>query len=279
MFYNTVQHMHFSGKIISLHKVFTFLLLFTMPLYATSLWAGIQEDQQFYQLKIYHVKDIDQKKQLENFLEDAYLPALHRAGISKVGVFYPASSDDDKINDSLLYVLIPFVSLQQFATLEETLSQDNKFMRDGKDYLEAASDNPPYTRFESILMQAFSGMPTLKAPDLESKKSEAIYELRSYEAATELLHLNKVKMFNDGEIDIFERLGFNAVFYARVIAGSKLPNLMYMTSFENMDSRDAHWKTFVDDQGWKKLSSDPQYQKNVSDSDIYLLHASPYSDI
>ena len=86
-------------------------------------------------------------------------------------------------------------------------------------------------------------------------------------------------MFNEGgEVDLFKRLNFNAVFYAEVIAGSSMPNLMYMTSFENKADRDAHWKTFVDDAEWKKLSGDPMYQHNVSKADIVLMRAAEYSD-
>jgi hypothetical protein len=86
-------------------------------------------------------------------------------------------------------------------------------------------------------------------------------------------------MFNEGgEVVLFKRLGFNAIFYADVISGSRMPNLMYMTSFEDKASRDAHWKTFVDDPEWKKLSSMPQYQKNVSKADIIFLRPTAYSD-
>jgi hypothetical protein len=35
-----------------------------------------------------------------------------------------------------------------------------------------------------------------------------------------------------GEVPLFVRLGFNAVFYGEVIVGSHMPNLMYMTTFE-----------------------------------------------
>lgn len=87
-------------------------------------------------------------------------------------------------------------------------------------------------------------------------------------------------MFNEGgEIDLFKRLGFNAVFYSSVISGAKMPNLMYMTTFENKAARDAHWKTFVEDPFWKKLSAMPEYQHNVSHIDITFLHPTDYSDI
>ena len=39
------------------------------------------------------------------------------------------------------------------------------------------------------------------------------------------------------------------MFYASVLAGARMPNLMYMTTFENQAERDAHWKTFGDDPG------------------------------
>ena len=66
--------------------------------------------------------------------------------------------------------------------------------------------------------------------------------------------------------------------YAEVIAGGNMPNLIYMTSFENLADRDAHWKTFGNDPEWKKLSSDPIYQHNVSKIDIILMKAASYSD-
>ncbi|RYG43215.1 MAG: NIPSNAP family containing protein, partial [Chitinophagaceae bacterium] len=114
---------------------------------------------------------------------------------------------------------------------------------------------------------------------LKSDKKDRVYELRSYESATEKIFANKVQMFNDGnEVGIFQRLGFNAIFYGEVLAGSKMPNLMYMTSFENMDDRNNHWKAFSADAEWKKLSALPEYQQNVSHIDIVLMNPATYSD-
>ena len=87
-------------------------------------------------------------------------------------------------------------------------------------------------------------------------------------------------MFNEGgEVAIFSRLGFNAVFYGNVISGSEMPNLMYMTSFSDMRSRDAHWESFRNDPAWDKLSSMEKYQNNVSRIDIQFLRSTNYSDI
>jgi hypothetical protein len=80
-------------------------------------------------------------------------------------------------------------------------------------------------------------------------------------------------------VGLFKRLGFNAVFYAEVMSGSRMPNLMYMTTFPNKASRDEHWKAFTTDAQWLKLKGMSEYQNNVSKIDIYFLHPTGYSDI
>jgi hypothetical protein len=122
-------------------------------------------------------------------------------------------------------------------------------------------------------------MPMLNPPKLKSAVTERIYELRRYEAASEKLHESKIAQFNNGELDIFKRLGFNTVFSSQVKAGSKIPALIYMTSFENKEERDAHWKTFSADEGWKKFNALPEYAHNFLRADIYLLHPTAYSEI
>ncbi len=85
-------------------------------------------------------------------------------------------------------------------------------------------------------------------------------------------------MFNEGEIDIFDHLGFNAVFYGEVLAGSRMPNLMYMTSFENETTQKEKWGNFGSDPDWIKMRDMEEYQGNVSHIDIFLLHPTEYSD-
>jgi len=128
-------------------------------------------------------------------------------------------------------------------------------------------------------MHAFEKMPEPALPNLSAPKAERVYELRSYESPSEQYHVNKVQMFNaGGEVSLFKRLNFNAVFYADVLVGSHMPNLMYMTTFNNKADRDAHWKTFGSDPEWKALSSKPEYQHNVSKAEITFLHPTEYSD-
>lgn len=231
-----------------------------------------------YQLKIYHLTNGEQEEMVDRFLEKAYIPALHRANVKSVGVFKPV--DESGQNEKRLYVFIPFPSFDAYLTLEQTLAQDATYLQAGKPYLEASHEHPPYSRIETILLKAFADSPIFQLPTLKGPKEKRIYELRSYEGATEKLYKNKVKMFNKGdEIGLFKRLGFNAVFYGEVLAGSKMPNLMYLTTFENKASRDAHWEAFGKDTYWKSLSADPAYQNNVSHIDMLFLYPTAYSDI
>ena len=156
------------------------------------------------------------------------------------------------------------------------MAKDNQFQTTGASYLNAAYNNPPYTRIESIILKAFEKMLKPEIPNLTSPKSERIYELRSYESATEKLADNKIDMFNFAEVDIFTDLNFNAVFYGKVIAGGTMPNLMYMTTFNNKADRDEHWKAFS--QAYAPTSKLPQYQNNVSKNVTLFLYPTDYSN-
>lgn len=227
----------------------------------------------YYQIKIYHIKGETQERAVDSYLKEAYLPALHRFGIEHVGVFKPVKKDS---LEQLIYVFIPFKKMDNYLKLDEALSRDKAYLEAGKNYLEASFNNPPFLRLESILLKAFDGMPTPAIPNLTSPKVERIYELRSYEASTEKLSQNKIGMFNDAEISIFTKLNFNAVFYGQVISGSKMPNLMYLTTFNNKEDREKHWSAFGPE--YKKISGLPQYQNNVSKNVTLFLYPTDYSD-
>ena len=128
-------------------------------------------------------------------------------------------------------------------------------------------------------MKAFTDMPKMQPTVLNGERKDRIYELRSYESPSGAYFENKVDMFNaGGEVKLFKKLEFNAVFYGEVISGPKMPNLMYMTTFANQNSRDEHWKKFGSAPEWKQLKSMSKYQNNVSHIDIIFLYPTEYSD-
>jgi hypothetical protein len=246
-----------------------FALVFTFSTIAAS--------RDYYQIQVFRLTGKVQEAKVDNFLKNAYLPALHRAGIQKVGVFKPIESDTT--SGKRVYVWIPFKSLDHFAKTQDLLEKDQECQSKGNDFLGAPFDNKPFIRKESILLKAFSDAPNFFIPNHKTAPSERIYELRSYEGPTENLFRKKVKMFNEGgEIKLFKKLDFNAVFYAEVISGSTMPNLMYLTTFADMPAHDAHWNSFRTHPEWKTLSAIPEYKNTVSKSVILLLHPTDYSD-
>ncbi|MCW3108065.1 MAG: family containing protein [Segetibacter sp.] len=257
-------------------RLFLFSVFSIISLVVSTKVQAASKNESYFQLKVYHFTTAAQEATIDSFLQYHYLPYLHSSKLNNIGVFKAIANDTAA--DKKIYVFIPFKSLKEWEQFSER-SIENTVSGDAA-YVNAAYNQPAYTRFETILLKAFPLMPPMAASKLTAPKSERVYELRSYEGPTEKYYKNKVKMFNEGgEITLFDRLGFNAVFYSEVVAGPKMPNLMYMTSFENMKSREEHWKAFGSDPVWKKLVSDPQYQHNVSHSDIIFLRPTEFSDL
>ena len=214
--------------------------------FSLSLFAKGPRD--FYQIKIYHCKNDTQLKQVNDYLENDYLPALHRFNVKNIGVFTPISNDTASVK--LVYVLIPFKSEEEWLKIDQNLLKDVTYATAAKDFLAASADEAPYERMESILLEAFEAQQKLLLPT--TKNADRVFELRSYESPTENLLAKKMAMFNKDEISIFKRLGFNPVFYGRVLSGSHMPNLMYMPIFNSVEERNAQWKVFGNDAKWKR---------------------------
>jgi hypothetical protein len=256
-----------------------FLLLpVVFLLLASPAFAGKKPKREIYQLTVYRYTTAAQEITLNNYLKNALLPALHKMGYKNIGVFKSLANDTAAVK--MLYVYMTVKSLEDQSAIAEKLNNDTDY-QSGRHrlYQRTVYTSPPYTRMEVILLKAFPLAPQMQLPNLTAAKTERVYELRSYESATEKIFANKVKMFNEGgETVIFKRINANAVFYSEVIAGGHMPNLMYMTCYENKADRDAHWKAFGSDPAWKTLSALPEYQHNVAHIDISFLQPLEYSD-
>jgi hypothetical protein len=57
-----------------------------------------------------------------------------------------------------------------------------------------------------------------------------------------------------------------------------MPNLMYLTTFANQQSRDEHWKAFSSSPEWKALLQMDKYKNTISHMDILFLYPTDYSD-
>lgn len=248
-----------------------------LAIICSSASAQKKATSEYYQLTVYIYTDYIQESVMLQYFKNALIPALKRSGYKNTGVFVSRANDTSSVKK--LYVYVPVDFLDDIEIIPAKLAIDKAYQDASAAFLNPPYNQPAFNRKEVIILKAFSQAPRMETPVLKSGKSERIYELRSYESATDSLFINKLHMFNEGgEIALFKRLNFNAIFYGSVIAGAKMPNLMYMTSFENMADREAHWKSFGGDPAWKTLSAMPVYQNNVSHIDITFLKSVEFSE-
>ena len=216
--------------------------------------SGLQKksSQEFYELRIYTLKNDTQQKIVEDYFQKAAIPALNRHGIKNIGVFRELKPTEH----IKLFIVIPFQSVIDFLKAQDNLNKDSDYNAAGSAYLNAPASEPAYERIESSLLKAFVNMPKIEIP----KKTARIFELRRYESAGELAGKKKIEMFDTvGEIDIFKRVGLTPVFFGESIIGPFRPNLTYMLTFDDMAEHDRNWKSFGGDPEWKRISAIPEY--------------------
>lgn len=215
---------------------------------------------QYYELRVYTTKSEDQQRLVSDYWQNAAIPACNRIGIRPIGVF--TELQDSPTNG--IYVLIPYDSLEIFAAVPERLATDAAYQKDAAEYLSRSKSSPAYERIESSLNVAFVGMKKLEVPRSLAEKKPWIFELRTYQSPSEGKGVNKVQMFNSGEIPLMQEVGLCPVFFAQTLVGSQMPSLVYMVSGQNLAEHKKHWDQFFSAPVWKKLNGDPQYRGNVS---------------
>jgi hypothetical protein len=250
-----------------------FSLLFGCALILSTMAA--EDGRQYYELRVYTTKSETQQKQVTEYWQNAAVPAYNRMGIKPIGVFTPV--EDSPTNK--IYVLIPFDSLNQFSEVASKLAADSTYQKASEEFMAVPKNDPAYVRFDSSLLIAMEGMKRLEAPPSSAEKKPWIFELRTYTSHNEAKGINKVEMFNAGEIPVMKEVGLSPVFFAQSIVGSEMPNLIYMVSGENMDEHKKHWKGFGPNPTWKKMSGDPKYKDNVAKIMNVFLKRTPASQI
>jgi len=228
---------------------------------------------QYYELRIYTTQSAEQQKRVNDYWQNAAIPAYNRMGIQPVGVFTELT--DSATNK--IYVLIPCDSPEIFAAIPAKLAADAAYQQAAAEFLAAPKSNPAYEHFESSLLVAFDDMKHIAVPPPDKKPN--VFELRTYLSPSEGKGLNKIKMFESGEITVMKEVGLAPVFYGRTVIGPHLPSLVYMTSGENLDEHKKHWQGFSDAPVWKQLQNDPQYKDNMIGMIRILLKRTAASQI
>jgi hypothetical protein len=245
------------------------------PLPRRDAFAQQAAPRQFIELRRYHLLPGAKQRAFSAFVGDVAVPAMNRAGISRVGAFTVVYGE----NAPSLLLVLTHPSLESVATLRERLAGDSAYTRAGAAVLDASLGDPAFVRAESSVLRAFEAMPAAEPSAAAGTNAPRIYELRTYESHSDKAALNKLAMFNAGEIPIFRRTGLTPVFFGETVVGTKMPSLTYMLTFKDMPARDAAWAAFSQDPDWKTLSGDPQYKENVSAISDIILRPTAYSQI
>jgi len=237
--------------------------------------AADADARQYYEIRIYSTASDEQRQRVNDYWRNAAIPAYNRMGIRPVGVF----TEQEASPTNKIYVLTPCDSLEAYGAIPAKLAADAEYQTAAADFLGATKGNPAYERYESTLLVAFDGMKHLVAPSADRPAN--IFELRTYLSPGEGKGLNKVRMFESGEITVMKEVGLAPVFYGRAIVGAHLPCLTYMTCGENAEEHKKHWQGFSDSPVWKGLLGDPQYKDNMIDNGIIrvILKRTPASQL
>jgi hypothetical protein len=251
----------------------TFMQMSIAGLGTAAAGAADAKPAEVYELRAYALA-AGKQPVLDQYLSQAYVPALKRLGVGPVGVFVEKAEQ----GPAKVYVLTVHPSADSVASLPARLAADEDYRKAAADYLAAGPKDAVYARIESSLLAPIAGMPRLVKPDASKPR---LMNLRIYESHNERAARKKIEMFDTGELAIFRRVGLTPVFFAETLVGPLMPNLTYMLVFPDEPGRAAAWSRFRDDAEWKKLRAVPEYadREIVSKVNNKILTPTPYSEI
>ncbi|MDR1097036.1 MAG: NIPSNAP family protein [Tannerella sp.] len=207
---------------------------------------------------------------LDSFLKDVLIPACNRKNI-KAGAFR-LYKDGEKEQRHVLFI---YPDIEAFLMMKKTIWEDAVFRRESDAFYRLTASDPVYSNFESYLSEAFDKIPAHRLPD----PSRTLFEIRIYHSPNEEANLRKVRMFNKEEIDLFDKVAINSVLYGNILAGPRMPALLYLTWYHDEETRSEAWKKFVSHPEWKRMSSLPEYANTATNNQSIFLSPMPYSQL
>jgi len=212
----------------------------------------------YYELRYFKMRTdrTEQNKRTSAFLSGVYMPAAKRAGAGPIGLFSSLIAPESPF----MICLSSYPSLAAMESAREKLAASEDY-RKGLAAYDGGAD-PAYERMESWVLRAFDFFPAIEIKatlPADPKPPARLFEMRTYESASETLLRQKIKMFGSGEVGIFRRVGLQPVWFGEAIAGSQLPHLTYMVAFENLAAREKNWAAFGSDPEWVKLRTTPEF--------------------
>jgi hypothetical protein len=214
----------------------------------------------------------NQSARVSDLIKNAIIPAAKRTGIGPVGAFRNAIGGAE---GPFILLLTGYPSLAAY----ELPGADAEFAKQVEAF--GAQPGLGYMRMECSLLRGFDSMPVIEIPPGDAKRPARIFEIRTYESNNTTTLRRKMKMFDDGEIGVFRKVGMAPVFFGETIVGRNMPNLTYMLGYDDLAHRDKTWRAFGGDPDWQKMRvlpglSDVEVVSNITN---YLVSPMPFSQI
>ncbi len=224
--------------------------------------------KEIYEWRIYSLTG--NGSSLDTFFSETLIPAYNRKKII-IGAFKPFKTEDpDK-----RYVLFIYPDIQTYHSVKIKLWEDKAFRKAAQPYYDETAPAPAYTSFEGYLCEAFDKIPVHRHPD----KDRTLLELRIYHSPNEEANQRKIRMFNQDEIEVFDKVGIHSVCYGEILAGRHMPALAYLTWYKDEATRAAAWKAFGSHPDWQRISKLPEYAYTATNNQSILLSPLPCSQI
>lgn len=246
-------------------------LLATLPVIkgiASTSASSPTQKKQIYEWRIYTLNG--DGKTLDTFFQEILIPAYNRKKI-QVGAFAPYKPEEK--GQRLLLLVYPDIAT--YHSVKKNIWNDPTFRKAAQPFYDTTAPNPVYSNFETYLCEAFDKIPVLQMPD----KNRTLFELRTYHSPNEEANQRKVDMFNKDELDIFGEVGVNPVCYGEILAGSRMPALMYLTWYQDEAAHDAAWDKFRVHPDWLRIKGLPEYAHTATNNKSLYLSPMPYSQI
>ena len=236
--------------------------------------------REFIEVRKYTVQNTDKRAQLVSILDKAFIPALNRQGLKPVGVFVPMAMEGDRNAEKYIlnvFVVIPHKTTGTFLSSSTKLLADQDYLREAAPIFEATPREPVYADCETYLLHGFPTAPGVEVPPLGPDR---VFQLRLYRSFNIERNAAKIKMFDKGgELPLFREVGLNPIFFGDVLAGNRMPALMYMIGCPSLDQHAEVWKTFIAHPTWIAIKDLPEYKGTATEIDRVMLKPSPGSQI
>ena len=254
------------------HKAF---ILLPFLLMSTLIFTGCSSEKketvdspkkQIYEWRIYTLTG--DGAILDDFFKETLIPAYNRRSIS-VGAFSLYKQEEKEQR----YLLFVYPDLKTYNEVRLAICSDNDFLEAARPFFETSAPDPVYSQYETYLCEAFDKIPEMRMPD----KSRTLFEYRNYYSPNEDANRRKIKMFNVEEIDLFDKVGINSVFYGEILAGTRMPGLIYLTWYMDEATRNSAWSAFGSHPDWNNMRNKPEYKNTATNNIAKLLLPMPYS--